>query len=148
VPARNSHHRAEEVFKSFWDDRALWGSFPLPLSKTFQCFDLYQLSREGRSNLLSPENLSDPGQRLLSQGWGGLVLVFWTSKEHRGLQSANLFARTQCLRKSLALYADGCHAQSLLPDSPGTIFIPNFNFPEYPKSSVSGRRTVTSFSII
>jgi hypothetical protein len=75
-------------------------------------------------------------------------LVFWTSKEHRGLQSADLLPRTQCVRKSLALYADGCHAQSLLRDSRGTIFIPNFNFSEYPESSVSGPRVITSFSIV
>jgi hypothetical protein len=76
-----------------------------------------------------------------------LGLVFWASQEHRGSQSAHLLARTQCVRKSLALYANGCHAQSLLRDSRRTIFILNFNFPEYPESSISGPRSLTSFSI-
>jgi hypothetical protein len=77
-----------------------------------------------------------------------LGLVFWTSQKHRGSQSPDLLARTQCVRKNLALYAGGCHAQSLLRDSRGTIFILNFNFPEYPESSVSGPRSLASFSII
>jgi hypothetical protein len=77
-----------------------------------------------------------------------LGLVFWTSKENRGLQSANLLASPECLRKSLALYPNGCHTQSLLCDSRGTIFLLNFNFPEHPKSSVSGPRFVISFSVI
>ena len=144
VPARNSHHRAEEVFKSLWHDRALCGPFPLPFSTSLQCFDLYRVPGEAGSKLLSPQNLSDPGQRLLSQGRRGLGLFFWTSQEHRGLQSADLLARTQCVRKSLALYADGCHAQPLLRDSRGTIFILNINFPKYAESSVSGPRSLTS----
>jgi hypothetical protein len=77
-----------------------------------------------------------------------LGLVFRTSKEYRGLQSANLLASPECLRKNLALYPDGCHAQSLLRDSRGTIFILNFNFPEHPKSSGPGPRFVIPFSII
>jgi hypothetical protein len=77
-----------------------------------------------------------------------LGLVFWTSQKHRGSQSPDLLARTQCVRKNLALYAGGCHPQSLLRDSRGTIFILNFNFPEYPESSVSGPRSLASFSII
>jgi len=97
--------------------------------------------------LFSSQNLSDPGQRLLPQGRGGLALVFWTSQEHRGLQSADLLARTQCVRKSLALYASGCHAQSLLRDSRRTMFMLNFNFPEYPENSVSGPRSLTSLSV-
>ena len=148
MPTRNSHHRAEEVFKSLWYDRALCGPLPLPFSTSLQCFDLYRLPGEAGSKLLSPQNLSHPGQRLLSQGRGGLGLVFWTSQKHRGLQSPDLLARTQCVRKNLALYAGGCHAQSLLRDSRGTIFILNFNFPEYPESSVSGPRSLASFSII
>lgn len=148
MPAGNSHDRAKEVLKSLWHDRTLWRPFPVPFSKNLQCFDLYRLPGEAPSKLLSPENLSDPGQRLLSQGRRGLGLVFRTSKENRGLQSANLLASPECLRKSLALYTNGCHAQSLLRDPRGTLFILNFNFPEHPKSSVSGPRFVISFSII
>ena len=148
MPARNSYHWTEEDVKSLWCHRALCGPFPLPFSKSLQCFDLYCLPGEVSAKLLSPQNLSDPGQRLLSQGRGGLGLVFWTPQEHRGSQSADLLARTQCVRKSLALYAGGCHAQSLLRDSRRTIFILNFNFPQYPESSVSGPRSLTSFSIV
>jgi hypothetical protein len=148
MPARNSHHRPEKVFKSLWHNRALCGPFPLPFPTSLQCFNLYLLPREVGSKLLSPQNLSNPGQRLLSQGRRGLGLVLWTSPKHRGLQSTNLLARTQCVRKSLALYAGGCHAQSILRDSRRTIFILNFNFPKYPKSSASGPRSLTSFSII
>ena len=148
MPTRNSHHRAEEVFKSLWHDRALWGPFPLPFSTSLQCFDLYRLPGEAGSKLLSPQNLSHPGQRLLSQGRGGLGLVLWTSQKHRGSQSPDLLAGTQCVRKNLALYSGGGHPQSLLRDYRGTIFILNFNFPEYPENSVSGPRALTSFSII
>ena len=81
MPTRNSHHRAEEVFKSLSHDRALWGPFPLPFSTSLQCFDLYRLPGEAGSKLLSPQNLSHPGQRLLSQGRGGLGLVLWTSRK-------------------------------------------------------------------
>ena len=144
MPARNSHHRAEEVFKSLWHDRTLCGPFPLPFSTSLQCFDLYGLPGKAGSKLLSPQNISNPGQRLLSQRRGGLGLVYWTSQAHRGSQSADLLARTQCVRKSLALYADGCHAQPLLRDSRGTIFILNINFPKYAESSVSGPRSLTS----
>jgi hypothetical protein len=148
MPARNSHHRSEEVFKSLWHDRALCGPFPLPFSASLQCVDLYPLPGEAGSKLLSPQNPSNPGQRFLSQGRGGLGLVLCTSQKHRGVQSANLLAGTQCVRKGLALYTGGCHAQSILRDSRRTIFIFNFNFPEYPKSSASGSRSLTSFSII
>ena len=147
MPARNSHHWTEEDFKSLWHDRALCCPFPLPFSKSLQCFDLHCLPGEDSAKLFSSQNLSDPGQRLLPQGRGGLGLVFWASQEHRGSQSAHLLPRTQCVRKSLALYANGCHAQSLLRDSRRTIFILNFNFPEYPESSISGPRSLTSFSI-
>ena len=147
MPTRNSHHWAEEDSKSLWHYRTLCGSFPLPFSKSLQCFDLYCLPGEVSAKLLSSQNLPDPGQRLLPQGRGGLGLVFWTSQENRGSQSTDLLARTQCIRKSLALYASGCHAQSLLRDSRRTIFILNFDFPEYPKSSLSGPRSLTSFSI-
>jgi hypothetical protein len=148
VPAGDSYDRAKEVFKGLWHDRTLCRPFSLPFSKNLQCFDLYQLPGEAPSKLLSPENLSDPGQRFLSQGRRGLGLVFWTSKEYRGFQSANLLTSPECLRKSLALYPDGGHAQSLLRDSRGTIFILNFDFPQYPTSSISGPRFAISFSII
>lgn len=148
MPARNSHHWTEEDFKSLWHHRTLCGPFPLPFSKSLQCFDLYSLPRTDSAKLFSSQNLSDPGQRLLPQGWGGSGLVFWTPQEHPGLQSAYLLTRTQCVRKSLALYASGCHAQSLLLDARRTIFILNINFPEYPESSVSGPGSLVSFSIV
>jgi len=147
MPARNTHHWTEEVFKSLWHNRALCGPFSLPFSKSLQCFDLHCLLGEDCAKLFPSQNLSDPGQRLLPQGRGGLGLVFWASQEHRGLQPAHLLPRTQCVRKNLALYAGGCHAQSLLRDSRRTIFILNINFPEYPESSLSGPRSLTSFSI-
>ena len=130
-PARNSHHRSEEVFKSLWHDRALCGPFPLSFSASLQCVDLYPIPGEGRSKLLSLQNLSNPGQRLLSQGRGGLGLVRQTSQKHRGVQSAKLLARTQCVRKGLALYLGRCHAKSILLDSRRAIFILDFIFPEY-----------------
>jgi hypothetical protein len=147
MPARDSYHWTEKDFKSLWYHRTLCGPFSLPFSKSFQCFDLYCLPGKVSAKLLSSQNLSDSGQRLLPQGWGGLGLVFWTSQEHPGLQSADLLARTQCVRKSLALYASGCHARSLLRDSRRTIFVFNFNIPEYPESSVSSPRSFVSFSI-
>ena len=147
MPARNSHHWTEKDVKSLWYHRTLCGPFPLPFSKSLQCLNLYCLPGKVSAKLFPSQNLSDSGQRLLPQGQGGLGLVFWTSQEHRGLQSADLLARTQCIRKNLALYASGCYAQSLLRDSRRTIFILNFNFPEYPKSSLSSPRSSTSFSI-
>jgi len=147
MPARNSHNRAEEGFESLWHYRALCGPFPLPFSTSLQCFLLYHLSGETASKLLSSQNLPDPRQRLLSQGRGGLGLIFRASQEHRRLQSADLLPRTQCLRKNLALYAGGCHSQSLLRGPGRAICIFNLNLPQYPESSVTGSGSFISFPI-
>jgi len=147
MPARNSHHWTEEVFESLWHHRTLCGPFPLPFSKSLQCFDLYCLPGKISAKLFPSQNLSDSGQRLLPQGRGGLGLVFWTPQEYRGSQSADLLARAQCVRKSLALYACGCDARPLLRDPRRIIFVFNFNIQEYPESSVSSPRSFVSFSI-
>jgi hypothetical protein len=148
MPARNSHHRAEEGFESLWHDRTLCGPFPVPFSRSLQCFDLYRLPGEADSKLLSTENLSDPGQRFLPQGWGGMGLVFRPSPKHRGSQSAVLLPRTQCFGKSLALYARGCYSQSIFRNPRRAIWVSNFNIPKYPASTVTGTRSFISFPII
>ena len=148
MPARNSHHRAEEGLESLWHDRALCGPVPLPFSTSLQCFDLYRLPREADPKLLSPENLSDSGQCFLPQGRGGMGLVFRPSPSHRSPQSALLLSGIQCPGKSLALYTRGCYSQSIFCNLRRAIWIFNFNIPQYPKSTVTSTRSFKSFPII
>ena len=148
MPARNSHHRAEEGFESFWHDRTLCRPFPLPFSTSLQCRDLYRLLREADPKLFSPENLSDSGQCFLSQGLGGMGLVFRPSPNHRSPQSALLLSGTQCSGKSLALYTRGRYSQSIFRDPRRAIWIFNFNIPQYPESTITGTRSFKSFPII
>ena len=114
LPTRNPHHWAEKGLESLWHHRAIWCPFSLPLPRCLQRPNLYPLSGKAASKLLSMQNLSDPGQCLLPQGPRGLGLAFSKSHRYRSLQSANLFSRAQCFRKSLALYSSSCHSQPLL----------------------------------
>jgi hypothetical protein len=148
MPARNSHHRAEEGIESLWHDRTLCRPFPLPFSTSLQRRDLYPLPREADPKLLSPENLSDSGQCFLSQGRGGMGLVFRPSTKHRSPQSTLVLSATQCSGKSLALYTGGCYSQSVFRNPRRAIWIFNFNIPKYPASTVTGTRSSKSVPII
>ena len=148
MPAPNSNHRSEEGLKSIWHDRTLYRPFPLSLSKTLRCLYLYRLSGEGNPELLSPENLPDPGQCILPQGSGGLALAFRPAPLYRGLQSSPIFSRTQRFGKSLAFYSTPGNSQPLLRNLGGTLQFFNFDIPEYPESSVTGTGPFTSFPIV
>ena len=148
MPARNSHHRAKEIFESFWHDRTLCRPFPLPFSTGLQRIDLYRLPRKADPKLLPPENLSDSGQCFLSQGRGGMGLVFRPSKKHRSPQSPHLLSAIQCAGKSLALSTRGCYSQSIFRNPRRALWVFNFNIPQYPESTVTSTRSFKSFPII
>jgi len=147
MPTRNPHHGAEKNIESLWHHRVVCCSSSLPFSTSFQCSDLYQLPGKAYPKLVSLQNLSDPGQRFLPQRRRCLGLVFQTSQEYRGLQSAPLLPSIQCLRKSLALYAHRSHSQPLFRDSRRIVFNFNLDISQYTKSSLTDSRLSAPISI-
>ena len=147
MPAPNSNHRSEEGLKSIWHDRTLYRPVPLSLSKSLRCFYVHRLSGEGDPELLSSENLPDPGQYVLPQGSGGLALAFRSAPLYRDLQSSVIFSRTQRLGRSLAFYSTPGNSQPLLGKLGGTLRFFNFYIPEYPESSVTGAGLFGSLQI-
>jgi len=148
MPTRNPHHRSEKDLESLWHHRAVCGPPPLPFPTGLQCSDLYSLPGKTYPKLLPKKNLSNPRQRFLSQGRGGMGLVLQTSQRHRGLQFTSLLPSIQCLGKNLALYAFRGYSQSLLRDIGRIAFHFNFYIPQHPESSITDSGLSVPFSVI
>ena len=67
LPAGNPQPGAAQHPQNLWNHRIIPRSIPLPFSRRLQRADLYSVSRKDTARLLSSENLSYSGQRLLSQ---------------------------------------------------------------------------------
>jgi hypothetical protein len=147
LSATNPDHGTTKHVKNIWHHRTLCCSIPLSLPEGVQCRYLHRLSRKDTAELLSPQNLSDPRQRILPQGQKRLGLVFTTAQVYGGLQPSSLFSRTQRAGANLASYPFTWNPRSVFCNPRRTSFGIDFNVSQYPKTFPTSARLLTPLSI-
>ena len=145
--ATNPHHRTEKHLEDIWHHRTLRRSVPLPLPNGFQRRDLHRVSRKDGAQLLSPQNLSDPRQCVLSQGRDCVDLVFTTSQIYGSLQPSSLFSPAQCAGANLAPCSSTWHPQSLFRNPRRTALDIDFHVSQYPAKFPTSTRLFAALSI-
>ena len=88
-----------------------------------------------------PSDLSDSGQRLLSQEARGLGVFCQTPPPTRSVPAAFLFSRLQCDGEALALHPDAQHTQSLLRPTGGVMRVVVHDVRRHAETSRQNPRT-------
>ena len=147
MSAGNSQYGTTQYSQNFRNHRIIPRPIPLSFSESFQCTNLYRISRENSAQLLPSENLSYPRQRFLSQRPHRVGLVPQSSTAYRSLQSSSIFSGLQCVGKNLASHASLRHAQQIFQNAIRTQINFNFHLSQHSTQPTTNHGLSSSLSI-